>query len=271
MKVFITGVTGFVGGHLHDYYSQTHTVMSYLRGQNITEVLDTFQPDLILHAAAEIYNTDTMFESNVVLTMRILEHVHKTRTQLISFGSTSEYGWRDIVASESTALQPHTAYAGSKAAATMLCQGWATEFDLDIVTLRLYSVYGPKEPPHRMFPNLWKSFMLDQKMQLVNGVHDFVYICDVVDAVNLVVNSANRVPGEVVNVANGIQYTNEQVLNMFESVLGRAAPVEFDRDSFVTQPVWCGNSDLLKKKYQWQPKFDLRAGITEFIAQAKYE
>jgi len=72
MKVFITGVTGFVGGHLHDYYSQTHTVMSYLRGQNITEVLDTFQPDLILHASVVINNTDTMFELNFLLTMRIL-------------------------------------------------------------------------------------------------------------------------------------------------------------------------------------------------------
>ena len=58
---------------------------------------------------------------------------------------------------------------------------------------------------------------------------------------------------------------------MFESVLGRTAPVEFDRDRFVTQPVWCGNSDLLKNKYQWQPKYDLRAGVTEFIQQAKYE
>lgn len=271
MKIFITGVSGFVGRHLYDRYSLLHTVVSYMRGQDITNILNTFQPDLILHSAAEIYDTDTMFESNVVLTMRMLEYVQKSRAQMISFGSTSEYGWRDTVTNESNILQPHTAYAGSKAACTMLCQGWATEFNLDIVTLRLYSVYGAGEKPHRMFPQLWKSFMLGRTIQLVNGVHDFVYISDVVDAVDLVVNSSNRTPGEVVNVANGIQYTNEQVLNMFESVLGRTAPVEFDRERFVTQPVWCGNSDLLKNKYQWQPKYDLRAGVTEFIEQAKYE
>jgi len=271
MKVFITGVSGFVGRHLYDRYSPSHTVVSYRRGQDVTEVLDAFQPDLILHAAAEIYDVNTIFESNVVLTMSILEYIKKSRAQMISFGSTSEYGWRDIETSESTILHPHTAYAGSKAACTMLCQGWATEFDLDIVTLRLYSVYGAGEKPHRMFPQLWKSFMLDRTIQLVNGVHDFVYIRDVVDAVDLVVNNVNRTPGEVVNVSNGIEYTNEQVLNMFESVLGRTAPVEFDRERFVTQPVWCGNSDLLKNKYQWQPKYDLKAGVTDFIQQAKYE
>jgi nucleoside-diphosphate-sugar epimerase len=271
MKILITGASGFVGKNLLERYSAHHQVCGFYQGQNLDAVLADFVPDVVLHCAAEIYNVDLMPASNVSMTMTLVEWIRRHRATMINFGSSSEYGFRDCVTSESVAIEPHTAYAGTKAACTYICSGYAREFNLDIVTLRLYSIYGPHEKPHRLFPRLWKAFMLDQPMQLVNGVHDFVYIRDLVDAVDLVVSSDKRSPGEIINVANGVQYTNAQVLHMFESVVGRVAPIDFDPDQFVTQPVWRGNSDLLKNKYQWRPKYDLRAGVTEFIWQAKYE
>lgn len=152
-----------------------------------------------------------------------------------------------------------------------MCQGWAQEFDLDVVTMRLYSIYGPGERPHRLFPRLWKAFRKNQAMDLVDGVHDFLYIDDTVDAIVQVASSDQRLAGEIINVCSGIQTTNKDVLEIFETVTGHSAPVNFCPDRFVTQPVWQGDNHMLRTRYQWSPRFDLTAGIQDFLQRAHYE
>lgn len=272
MKVLITGVTGFIGSNLKQrLVSLGHEVHGHHRGTDLCHQLETLQPDLILHCAAEIYDLDAMHQSNVIMTWHCIDHVRRHRCSMIYFGSSSEYGWRDCVTSEGTAIEPHTAYAGTKAAGTYLCQGWARELGLDIVTMRLYSIYGPGERPHRLFPRLWLAFKLDRGMDLVDGVHDFVYIDDAVDAVMCVINSDRRGPGEIINVCSGVQTTNHTVLQTFEHVTARQAPVRFDADKFVTQPRWQGDPSHLRTKYCWAPRFDLNTGIADFLDRAHYE
>lgn len=272
MKIYITGATGFIGVNLQRHFQdQGHDVVAHVRGQDLAQELARTQPDLILHAAAEIYDVDRMFDSNIVLTAQCIEHVKSHAARMIYFGSSSEYGWRDIITTENTVIEPHTAYAGTKAAGTYMCQGYAREFDLDIVVMRLYSIYGPGERPHRLFPRLWCAFRLGRAMQLVNGVHDFVYIDDAVAAVDLVVNSAHREPGEIINVCSNQQHTNLEVLQTFERVTKTTAPIKFLDSTFSTQPVWRGDDYRLRSRYNWRRKHDLASGVQDFLAKANYD
>ena len=72
----------------------------------------------------------------------------------VQTGSSSEYGYKDHAAREDDLAQPNSHYAITKLAATHYCQLAARLHNLNIVTVRLYSVYGPYEEPTRLIPTL---------------------------------------------------------------------------------------------------------------------
>jgi len=271
-RVLITGGNGFIGGHLLRFFiSRRYQCWNHTRDTDLDQLLEQAKPDLILNCAAEIYDPSNMYEVNVGMTMRLVEWCRHNGGSMIHFGSSSEYGIHDTATSENDVLRPQNCYAGTKAAATMLCQGYARQHHLDIVTIRLYSPYGPGEKPHRLFPKLWQAFEKDRAMTLVEGVHDFLHVDDVLVAVNAVVDSSVREPGEIINLCSGQQHTNSQVLEEFEKFYGRKGPVEFDDTKMSTPQVWRGDNTIMCEKYKWQPDFGFEDGVYRFIENAYYE
>lgn len=273
MKVFLTGATGFIGINLKKHFeSHGHEVYCYYRSGLIDLELKSAQPNLIINCAAEIYNRDLMWSSNVELVRSCLEYVKQNpKTTLLQLGSSSEYGPVDRASTEQDPIRAVDMYATTKGIATHLCQGYAQSYGLDVVIARLYSPFGPGERPHRLFPRLWQAFELDRAMNLVDGVHDFSYIDDVVSAIDCILQSSVRTPGEIVNICSGQGITNWTILELFEEYYDRRGAVTFDKDTWATPPVWCGDNSVLINRYGWQPKYNLQQGIEKFIETAKYE
>lgn len=272
MKIYVTGATGFVGSNLVKFYrEQGHDVFEHQRYFDLRAKLEFFKPDFIINSAAEIYEADQMWKTNVEITKNCLDHCREFNSSMIQIGSSSEYGYNyDRATKETDSINPVDMYAGTKSIATVLCQTYGNFYKTDVVIIRPYSPYGPGERPHRLFPNLWRSFKLNQPMNLVLGVHDFCYIDDLIEAIDLVIKSSKREPGEILNVSSGTETSNVDILSTFKEVTGQEGNVTII-EKFVTPPTWRCDNSKIKEKYGWVPKTDIRKGIELFLERANYE
>lgn len=272
MKIFITGSTGFIGQNLVEFYKE-HEVFEHKRYMNIGAKLDYFKPDLIINCAAEIYNAEDMFTPNVLWTTACLEFVKENpNTRMVQIGSSAEYGPMNRPSSEFDRINPVDMYQATKGAATLLCQGYARQYKLDISIARPYSVYGPGEKPHRLFPRLYRAFMKDEPMKLFQGFHDFIYIDDFIKGIHLMANRQGDPRGEIVNFGSGVQFSNFVVAEIFEKVVGHKAPITIE--THMAKPfessVWTCDTSYAKSVYKFMTEYTLEDGIKRFLEQAKY-
>jgi dTDP-glucose 4,6-dehydratase len=270
MKIFITGGTGFLGLSLKEHFNQ-HEITDYIRGSDITASLESAKPDLIIHCAGEIYKPELMMDTNVVMTHAILEWVRNNpTTRMIEIGSSSEYGPVGHPTSEQDKINPQNIYEATKGAATLLCQGYARHYGLQIAVARIYSGYGAHERPHRLFPTLYRAFFENQSMKLYAGVHDFIYIDDFVRGIELMVNKIWP-PGEIVNFGSGRQTTNLEVLRAWEKVTGHTAPVEYFNHKYRPHDTdfWCCDTTYAQENYSFKTEYSLEDGIEAMIRKMK--
>ena len=270
MKILITGAAGFLGKSLSEFYTNKgDTVYPCYRGFKILSHLNSFCPELIIHCAGEIYNVDAMYDTNIGMTHEILEWVREhPSTRMIHIGSSSEYGDLDRSSRETDRINPLNVYEATKGAGTLLCQGYARQYKLDICVARIYSGYGAYEKERRLFPTLYRAFFDNEPMKLYDGVHDFIYIDDFVRGIDILVQKG-FIQGDIINFGSGIQYRNITVLEIWKMVTERTAPIDYiggqmahaQRDALF----WQCDTRYAEKQYGFRAEYTLEAGIAEFI------
>jgi len=273
MKIFITGAGGFVGKNLLEFYKDQQT-FGWSRGMDLGSELTNFQPDVIIHCAAEIYNPDLMWDSNIILTKTCLDYVKANpNTKMVHLGSSGEYGPVSKASSEKDLIDPVDMYQATKGMATLMCQGYARNFGLDISIARPYSVFGPGEKPHRLFPRLYKAYIKQEPMILYQGYHDFIYIDDFVRGIDILVRYENLPRGEIVNFGSGVQYSNFEINDLFANYTNnKTAPVEKKENlqKLFESNFWVCDTTYAWQKYKFKTGFSVEAGISKFINLANY-
>lgn len=270
MKIFITGSTGFVGKNLVKFY-ENHIVFEHTRHLNLTESLNYFQPEVIINCAAEIYQPENMWEPNVMWVHECLEYVKAHPTvKMVQIGSSAEYGPMARPSNEKDRINPVDMYQATKGASTLLCQGYARQYDLNICVARPYSVFGPGEQPHRLYPRLYKAFVKNEAMTLFQGFHDFIYIDDFVRGIDILVNQGKK--GDIVNFGSGTQISNFDVVDLFKTIVGHDAPIDIQTHmakSYESE-IWICDTEYAKKEYGFQTEYTVEAGIRKFLEIAQY-
>lgn len=180
-------------------------------------------------------------------------------------GSSSEYGAKDHPPREDERLEPNSHYAVTKAAATHLCALAARSTDRHVVTLRLYSAYGPWEDPGRLVPALVAHGLRGELPALVDPatVRDFVHVDDVCDAFALAADAMTIERGSVLNVASGHQTTLAEIVEATRDVLDvRAEPVWGTMPARRWDaPTWVGDASAARRALGWEPAVALRDGL----------
>jgi nucleoside-diphosphate-sugar epimerase len=295
-RIMITGATGFVGANLayrllhdgHDVHllvRENHTPWRiksirsemHLHGvdlgniETLTNVVRRIQPDWVFHLAAYgSYPLETdlykMVQTNVIGTVNLVEACMKVGFEtFINTGSSSEYGFKDHAPSEKEWLEPNSHYAVTKASATLFCRYTAQFKNVHLVTLRLYSVYGPYEEPTRLIPTLILRGLRGELPPLVNPnvAHDFIYIDDVIEAYILAASVSGQEPGAIYNVGTGVQTSMGEVVRTAQQVL--QFDVEPNWGSMPNRPwdmhVWVADNRKIREELGWYPKYNFEQGF----------
>jgi UDP-glucose 4-epimerase len=300
MRALVTGAGGFVGANLaarlaaegHDVVAWTHPGSPTWRLDHLADGVDvaavelldpdaveagirSARPEWIFHLAAHgAYSwqrdPELIMQTNLVATVRLLAACQEQGfAAFVHAGTSSEYGFKDHAPREDELPEPNSDYAVMKAAATMHCRFVAQRDDLHVVTLRLYSVYGPWEEPGRLMPTLGARGLEGRLPPLVSPdtPRDFVSVRDAERAFLLTAERPGLPRGSVFNIASGRETKLREVVEVVRTQLDIAAEPQWG-----TEPqrswdaaVWVGDARRAAEQLGWRAEDDLPAGFARLI------
>jgi UDP-glucuronate 4-epimerase len=299
-KVLVTGCCGFIGSNLcqtllADGYhvigidAFTSNYERWIKERNLQPLkqldnfyfiegnLATFQiaplldkVDYVFHLAA-IPGVRTSWgesftkyvENNILVTQMILEAVKDSSVQKMVYASSSSvYGGMTGPTDEQQTPHPISPYGVTKLAAEHLCQLYARNFRVPVISLRYFTVFGPRQRPDMAFHKMIYAVLQDHPLTIFGDgeqSRDFTFIKDAV-AANI---SAMESPysGEVFNIGGISHLRVNEVITIIEKLTGKKAK----RHYLPEQPgdpkhTWA-NITKAKTMLQYDPQFDVEKGI----------
>jgi dolichol-phosphate mannosyltransferase len=207
-----------------------------------------------------------MVATNVTGTVALMEECRAHGFEaFVNTGSSSEYGWKDHAPTEDEVLDPNSAYAATKAAATHYCRQAALAEGLPVRTLRLYSAYGPWEDPRRLIPTLLAHARNGELPPLAapDTARDFVYVEDVCDAYLLAARTAGQESGAIYNVGSGTQTSLRDIVDLARRLFGVADEPQWNTIPSRTWDtgIWVADAGKIRATLGWTPQTSLEAGL----------
>jgi len=203
---------------------------------------------------------------NVLATQRLLEAARTTEVGRFMYASSSSvYGNAERYPTlESDRPEPFSPYGVTKLAAEHLCGLYAANWGVPTVSLRYFTVYGPRQRPDMAHHRLIEA-ALDQTPFPLFGdgdqVRSFTYVDDVVDATHRAGLTPDVDPGTVLNVSGSEFVTLGRLIDLVGDAVGQ--PVRIDR-----QPAQAGDAaktggstDRIAEVLGWSAKTSLADGI----------
>jgi len=206
---------------------------------------------------------------NILATQRLLEAAKRRWVKRVVYASSSSvYGNApSYPTAENASLRPHSPYGVTKLAAEHLCTLYADNWGLSTVSLRYFTVYGPRQRPDMAMHRLIAAALSGQPFPLFgNGqqVRDFTFVDDVARA-TILAGTTDVPAGSVLNIAGGSSTTMVDLIQEVVSACERplevrvtpAQPGDVERTG--------GSTALALELLGWRPLTDLSAGIARQV------
>jgi nucleoside-diphosphate-sugar epimerase len=301
MRALVTGVAGFIGSTLADqlladgadvvgldsftdYYpralkernlvtAKRHPRFRFVESRIQDAELRSLLADRthVFHLAAQagvrkswgrdfsVYTTN-----NVEATQVLLEAcVGLTLDRVVYSSSSSVYGDNVALPMREDALpQPVSPYGVTKLAAEQLCYLYHVNERVPTVSLRYFTVYGPRQRPDMGFHKFLRAVLLDQPITVYGDgeqTRDFTFVHDAV-AANIAA-ATRGVPGRVYNVGGGSRVSINHVLDMIGRVSGRQPRITVDPAQKGDMRHTYADTSLARAELGFVPKIGLEEGL----------
>ena len=325
MKILITGGCGFIGGALirklltttdhevlnldkfgyaSDHLSIDQTINQLktnkyklfkinLNNKNkLEEIIQSFEPDLIMHLAAEshvdrsIESPEHFIESNIFGTFNLLESCRKFFYSLniekkskfifhhIStdevFGSLGEKGRF----SESTPYDPRSPYSASKASSDHLVRSWYHTYGLPVIVTNCSNNFGPWQFPEKLIPLVTLKAIQKEPIPLYgdgSNIRDWLFVEDHVDA--LLLAALKGKVGETYCIGGYGEKSNKEIVLKICEILDDEIPNQSPHNQLIKYVLdrpghdqrYAIDPSKLENELGWVPKYGLEKGLRETV------
>jgi nucleoside-diphosphate-sugar epimerase len=303
VKSIVTGVAGFIGSHLaekllaagHDVIGIDNFLDNYPRRfkeKNLSEVTVhrnfTFIRDDLLQCDLKSLLRDVSYvfhlagqpgvrsswgkefarytDNNIRSTQLLLEAAKELKLTKFVYASTSSvYGdTDDLPMREEGGTRPISPYGATKLAAEHLCHLYWKAFGVPTVSLRFFTVYGPRQRPDMFFHIFMRALLRGDEVPLYDDgeqTRDFTFCADIVDGALAAAFYPGQ--GEVFNLGGGSQVSILNAIALVETMSGRKANLKrFDRQKGDVRHTKA-RLDRAKSKLGYLPKVGLEEGLTK--------
>jgi nucleoside-diphosphate-sugar epimerase len=261
MKILVTGAAGFIGSHMAERLAQlNHHVIGidnlseyYSKEIKLSNVnalkksdVDFIEADLryaqqynrlpldidyIFHFAAQpgLSATSTFedyLSNNVIATRRLIEHAKKCNhlRMFVNISTSSVYGI-DATKDETAAPSPASPYGVTKLAAEQMVLAESRNNTFHACSLRLYSVYGPRERPDKLYTKLIRSALCSEPFTLIEGSmqhkRSFTFVGDIIKGVASVLDKEKVLNNEIINIGSDVQHTTAYAIEQVQLLTGK--------------------------------------------------
>ena len=303
MKALVTGVAGFIGSTLADqlvragddvvgidsftdYYprSTKERNLAQLRGAPNFGFVEGRIQDADLHAlladrthvfhlAAQAgvrkswgRDFDVYTRNNIEASQRLLEALAGTPIERFVYASSSSvYGDHvPLPMKEDAHLQPLSPYGVSKLAAEHLAHLYCASYGVPAVSLRYFTVYGPRQRPDMGFQRFLTAVRQSKPITVYGDgeqTRDFTFVADAVAATIAAGNQG--IPGRVYNIGGGSRVTLNHVLDLIAKVTGRKITIQQEPDQKGDMRHTYADTSAARRDLGFTPRVSLEEGLTQ--------
>jgi UDP-glucose 4-epimerase len=290
MKIIIVGSKGFIGQNIYNHFikkgndiwcSDILTEKNNVRyfrissdNPDFNKIFKYLKYDLCINCSGVASVPDSLINPindyylNTLNVLKIIEAIksYQPDCRFINLSSAAVYGDPYFLpVKEEIDPKPLSPYGFHKLHAEQICKEYWTLYGIRTCSLRIFSVYGPGLQK-QLFWDIFQKAKLGVPFTLSgngNESRDFIYITDLVRAIELVAASSDF-ESDIVNIANGEEIFIKEAVSIFFSFFNKNIRYSFSGDSRIGYPVnWVADIGKLCS-FGYRPSIDMRNGLRNY-------
>ena len=201
--------------------------------------------------------------NNIDATQRLLEAAKDAElTKFVFASSSSIYGdTKELPVTEETIPQPISPYGVTKLAAEHLCSLYAKIYDLPTISLRYFTVYGPRQRPEMAIQHFLSACRNGETVSMFGDgtqTRDFTFVGDIVEAN---VRAMEAPDSAVINVCGGSRISLTDLLELLQETSGRQLRIEREPPAQGDAKHTFGDNSLAQRVLGFKPRTALAEGV----------